>query len=79
MAWAGSGSAGFTEIVSAPSVVIEQRGDRRTELRQALAVSVELQDTSERQRMSRDQSETLNRELREALRGVYEQRSRGSR
>lgn len=66
---------GFTVIVPAPTVVIEQRVDRRTELRQALTSGVDLpQVRSEGQRISRDQSEALNRELREALRGVYENR-----
>lgn len=80
LASAGSDS-GFTEIVPAPPVIIEQRrGERRTELRQALIGSADLsQGASERQRISRDQSEALNRELREALRGVYEERGRGPR
>lgn len=77
---AGSTGSGFTEIVPAPAVVIESRSDRRTELRRALTGSVELpQGVAERQRLSRDQSETLNRELRETLRGVYDERGRGSR
>ncbi|MEI2422708.1 hypothetical protein V6O07_20690, partial [Arthrospira platensis SPKY2] len=77
---AGAEGSGFTEIVPAPAVVIEQRGDRRTELRRALTGSVELpQGAAESQRLSRDQSEALNRELRETLRGVYDERGRGSR
>ena len=71
---------GFSEIVPAPAVVIEHRADRRTGLRQALTAGVDLpQSASERQRISRDQSEALNRELRETLRGVYEERSRSTR
>lgn len=71
---------GFTEIVPAPAVVIEHRADRRTGLRQALTAGVDLpQSASGRQRISRDQSEALNRELRETLRGVYEERSRSTR
>lgn len=77
---AGAEGSGFTEIVPAPTVVIEQRGKRRTELRQALTGSVELpQGAAERERLSRDQREALNRELRETLRGVYDERAGGPR
>lgn len=73
------GARGETVIV-APEVVIEHREQRHLEVRRALVSNVELPERpDERRRLSQDERDALNRELREAMRGVYEQRDRRQR
>ncbi len=69
-------------VIAAPDIIVEQREQRHIELRRALVGRAEMphRDRNEEpRRLSPDERDVLHRELREAMRGVYEQRPRRTR
>jgi len=61
--------------VEASEVLIETQVDRRVELKRTLLTSGDLPQSDARRSLSLDERDALNRELREAISGLYEQRA----
>lgn len=80
LATAEAGSRSASDNGAAASATRERAAAQGIEWRRALSAGSELPPSSaDRRRLSADQSRALNRELRETLRGIYDERGAAKR